>query len=110
MFRRRDIDGLDLRGEAVDGRYIRARYSYRAHEFTIERRGRMWWCHGGISVPIREPMWFHMDGQVFEAYEIGEATGFASLSRKSILRKLRRAVDETIRDTLADEQLETTLP
>lgn len=102
--------GLDFLGEVNDGRYIRARYSYRAYEFTIERKGRTWWCHGGILIPIREHQWYQHEDQIFEAWTLSEATAYASFSRNSILRKLQRTVDQAIRGTLAREQLETTLP
>jgi hypothetical protein len=102
---------LELIAKAAEGRFRRERYRYRGHEFEIERSRFTWWCHGGIRIPERPPVG-PGPHPIFESYNgfmaagLAHEAGWASQSRRSILRKLRRAIHKEIRDDLADEKLE----
>jgi hypothetical protein len=72
-------DVLRVLLRAEDGRSIK--YAYRGFRFTVERRGFIWWCHGGYSRP----------GSLIAMEHEG---GWASLTHRSIVRKLTRNIQE----------------
>jgi hypothetical protein len=92
-------EGLpELIAEASDGS---ARYRYRRFEFTVTREGRIWWCHGGVSIPNDIA---HPTPMAFPSLEMSmnHEAGWASRSRGAITRKLCRAVDRRIAEHVRD--------
>jgi hypothetical protein len=86
-------DTLDLLAETSDGS---SRWRYRRFEFTVVKEGFTWWCHQGVSIPLD--------------VSYGAEAGYASLSRRSILRKIRRVVDRELAHHVRDSALKGRQP
>lgn len=94
------IRDFTLLKRSTDGKA--ERWSYRDYEFVIEHEYGQWWCHGGASN-------YSVD-RVGTCEGLGLAIcrddGFGSFMRRSILRKLGRAIDGTIRTELARQEVD----
>lgn len=82
----------ELLAEASDGS---ASYRYRRFEFTITKQGLIWWCHGGVGIPL-DISYPAPRGFPGIKLAICHEAGWASRSRGAIVRKLCRVVDREI--------------
>jgi hypothetical protein len=70
-------DILRVLATSDDGHVVN--YAYRGFRFTVERGTLMWWCHSGYSRP----------GSLMASEH---EAGWASLTHRSIVRKLTRSI------------------